>query len=239
MTGTAGLEDPTLIGLQPGAELWSWDFEQVELQNGPEPVLSSNSDDDGLFDFWQSSFNHGERITAVGASDVHGRGLNSVRTYVQVDNDDVADVGTEAVVDAITNGRAVLSTAAFAEVDVESAGPGETAVVEGPVPLSLKVQAAPGIDVRTLRIFANCDQVAEVAVQESDEPVRFDEVVELDLDADANITVLGFGERPLPRPFDDVDPLRVPRFTTNPVFVDVDGSGEFDPPGDKSCSYPR
>jgi hypothetical protein len=38
-----------------------------------------------------------------------------------------------------------------------------------------------------------------------------------------------------PRP----DPVRVPRFTTNPVFVDVDGNGAFDAPGDKTCSYPR
>ena len=43
----------------------------------------------------------------------------------------------------------------------------------------------------------------------------------------------------MPKPFHDADPRRVPRFTTNPVFVDVDGNGKFDPPGDKACAYPR
>lgn len=240
VTSTPGLTDASILGLGPDAETWSWDFEQVELQNGTQAVLGSEADDDGIFDFWQGAYNHGKRITAVAASDAHGINLGDVMTYVRVPDDDPARITPEQVVEAIKNGRAVLSTGAFAEVEIGTAGPGDLAKVGGrSADVSLRVQAARGIDVSTVQVFANCDLVATVPIPAGDGAVRFDDIVKVDLPADANITLLGFGAAPLTTPFHDADPVRVPRFTTNPIFVDVDGNGTFDPPGDKTCSYPR
>lgn len=240
VTSTPGVTDPAVLGLDPGSRVWSWDFEQVEMQNGPQAVLRSNADDDGLFDFWQGAINHGKRITAVAASDAHGLDLGKVMTYVRVPSDDPASVTAEQVATAVAEGRAVLSTGAFAEVEISGAGPGELAKTSSKTAaVELRVQAAKGIDVSTVQVFANCDLVANVPVAKKDGAVVFDDVIELELSADANITVLGFGSSAMPHPFHDADPKRVPRFTTNPVFVDVDGNGVFDPPGDKACSYPR
>jgi hypothetical protein len=41
----------------------------------------------------------------------------------------------------------------------------------------------------------------------------------------------------MPRGLAQFDPLVTPRFTTNPIFVDADGNGRFDPPGGKTCTY--
>lgn len=239
-TATPGVTDAALLGLEPGAKVWSWDFEQVELQNGTQEVLRSNSDDEGLFDFWQGAINHDKRITAVAASDAHGLDLGEVMTYVRVPTDEPARVTPEQVVEAVAEGRAILSTGAFAEVEIAGAGPGELAKTGSKAAeVKLSVQAARGIDVSKVQVFANCDLVATVPIGQKDGAVRFDDVISVQLPADANITVLGFGTTLMPQPFQDSDPDRVPRFTTNPVFVDVDGNGTFDPPGDKSCDYPR
>jgi hypothetical protein len=240
VTSTPGVTDATILGLKPDAKVWSWDFEQVELQNGPQAVLGSDADENGIFDFWQGAFNHGKRITAVGASDTHGIDIGDVVTYIRVPTDDPARVTPEQVVDAIKGGRAVLSTGAFADIKIAGAGPGDLASINNKTAeVSLRVQAAKGIDVSSVQVFANCDLVATVPIERNDGAVRFDDVIKLDLPADANITVLGFGATKMPRPFKDADPARVPRFTSNPVFVDVDGNGSFDAPGDKTCSYPR
>jgi len=240
VTNKPGIDDASFLGLDPGSKTWSWDFEQVEVQNGAKPVLRSNADSEGLFDFWQGAFNHGKRITGVGASDTHDLDIGEVMTYVRVPDDNPASITPEQIMEAIKAGRAVISTGAFADVKVAGAGPGELAPAKGTaVEVSLRVQAARGIDVSSVQVFANCDLVATVPIDSKDSGVRYDGVVKVDVPADANITVLGFGASAMPRPFRDSSPSRVPRFTTNPVFVDANGNGTFDPPGDKSCSYPR
>ena len=41
----------------------------------------------------------------------------------------------------------------------------------------------------------------------------------------------------MPRGLRTYDATRVPRVTTNPIYVDVDGNGAFDAPGGKTCTY--
>lgn len=44
-------------------------------------------------------------------------------------------------------------------------------------------------------------------------------------------------KNPLPRSFDPADARRIPRVITNPIYVDVDGDGQWPAPGGKTCSY--
>ena len=67
--------------------------------------------------------------------------------------------------------------------------------------------------------------------------VKFHDTLSVPVDSDAHVVVAGFGKNRLPPGLASYDQNVVPRFTTNPIYVDADGNGAFDPPGGKSCTY--
>lgn len=233
--------DPTRFGLPAEASLWSWDFEQVEYMNGETPVFANAArpDETGLFEDWMSFLNHGHRITAMGVTDEHGRdSLGSPRTYFESPTDDPAAVDEAALVAAIREGRAQVSTGVFARVGIGEAGPGDTVTLPGGTgDLRVHLEALPEVDVTRFKVFANCDEIAEVAATAPDEVVKFDGEVPLALAADAHIVVAAFGEARFGLGLPDFDPTGIPRVTTNAVYVDADGDGLFTPPGGKTCAY--
>ncbi|MBM4393981.1 MAG: hypothetical protein FJ090_22875, partial [Deltaproteobacteria bacterium] len=60
--------------------------------------------------------------------------------------------------------------------------------------------------------------------------------VDLDLEVDAHVVVLGFGVQDMPRGLSGYDQQHVPRFISNPVLVDADGDGAWTAPGPKDCN---
>ena len=48
---------------------------------------------------------------------------------------------------------------------------------------------------------------------------------------------MGFGDQAMPVGLTDYAPARVPRFTTNAIYIDADGDGVWTAPGGKICSY--
>ena len=57
------------------------------------------------------------------------------------------------------------------------------------------------------------------------------------LTQDAHIVVMGFGADWLPLGMPQFNPTKVPRFTTNAIYVDYNDNGVFDPPGAHTCNY--
>lgn len=241
IAGAPHESDPTRFGLPAEASLWSWDFEQVEYMNGQTPVFANAArpDETGLFEDWMSFLNHGHRITAMGVTDEHGQdSLGSPRTYFESPTDDPAAVDEAALVAAIREGRAQVSTGAFARVAIGDAGPGDTVTLPaGAGTLQVHLEALPEVDVTRFKVFANCDEVAEVAATAPDEVVKFDGEVPLALPADAHIVVAALGEARFGLGLPDFDPTGIPRVTTNAIYVDADGDGLFTPPGGKACAY--
>ncbi len=45
------------------------------------------------------------------------------------------------------------------------------------------------------------------------------------------MVVLGFGTASMPRGLKSYNPATVPRFITNPIFIDADDDGSWSPPG--------
>jgi hypothetical protein len=243
LTGAPNLTDPTRLGLGPDAALWTWDFDIVEMMNGPQdPFVSpSNPSRTGLFDDWASFLNHGHRITAVGASDVHGlERPGTPRTYFASSTDDPADFDPEDLYAALKSGRAQISTGAFATVTVNgSATLGDTVTdTDGTVDLHVRIQAMPAVEVTGFKVYVNCDQVAAIAATDPDGLVKYDDSIPLAIDADAYIVVMGFGSKTMPLGLRDVG-VTVPRFATNPIFVDADGDDAWTAPGGKTCAYDR
>lgn len=229
--------DATRFGLAADAQVWSWDFDAVELQNGftsmfqPLPAEGSS-----LFEDWQGWLHHGHRITAVAVSDVHGLDTpGSPRTYVASPTDDPAAFTREHLGSAIRAGKAQISSGAFLDVSIGEAGIGDTVTVtEGPVVLAVRVQALEGIRIDGVRVYANCDLVAVRDATAPDAVEKLDTTFDLALAADTQIVVVADGSGAYPlglrQPGDTV-----PRALTNPIFVDVDGNGTWDPPGAKGC----
>jgi len=242
LTGKPDLEDPTLLGLPKGAQLWSWDFEVVEYMNGLRGVFPDPNDPHrmGSFDDWMAFQNHGHRITAVGVTDVHGYDApGSPRTYFAAPTDDPAKFSQGDLMDSLRQGRALVSAGAFARVQVNGkAGLGATVTdTDGNVEVHVRIEAIPQIDVTHVKIFRNCDQVADLPATDPGGVVKLDTTVPIAVSQDAHLVVVAFGSQPMPRAMEQADALRVPRVTTNPIYIDADGNGSFQAPGGKPCSY--
>ena len=240
MTGEALMDRPEDLGFAPDAELWSWDFDSIEFMNGhASPFVDPGAPNaSGLFEDWMSFHNLGHRITATGVTDVHGLDAQgSPRNFVAMPTDEPAEFDESMLVDAILGGRSLVSAGAFARVSIDGATMGDEVSVDGSGTLSLEVQALEEIDVTDVLVFTNCDEVARVAATDPDAIVKLDTTVELAFERDAHVVVVGFGRGAMPLGLRQYNPAGVPRFVTNPIFVDANGDGVFTPPGGKTCSY--
>ena len=236
LTGTALLADPTMIGLKPGAELWSWNFDVIEYMNGHRNPFSGS----GYFHDWMSFHNLGHRITAVGVTDVHGLDVpGQPRTYFPSSSDEPLEFDEDEFVSAYLAGRVLVCDGAFARVEINgTAGLGDLVTdTDGTVSLAVHIEAIPEIDVTHFLVFVNCDEVLKVSATDPHGVVKFHGALDLPITRDAHVVVAGFGAERFPRGLEQFDPTGVPRFTTNPIYVDADGNGAFDPPGGKTCSY--
>ncbi|MCO4745642.1 MAG: CehA/McbA family metallohydrolase [Proteobacteria bacterium] len=236
VTAEPGLTDPTLLGWNADAAVWSWDFEGIEVMNG-----HSNPFADGgnrRFEHWQSLLNQGVSVVAAGCSDDHGGDQTGfARTYFKSPTDAPAEFEADYAVDAYKAGETMASTGAFARVDINGAGPGDLLTASGALNLNLHIEAISEIDVTHVVVFANCDQVARVDATAPDGIVKFSDAVSITLDSDTQVTVAAFGANRYPDGLPSFNPNSVPRVLTNPIWVDADGNGAFDAPGGRVCSY--
>jgi hypothetical protein len=239
MTGETNINDPTLFGLDEDMSLWSWDFDAIEYQNGHRsPIVDpENPTSTGTANDWWSFLNHGHRVTAIGVTDVHGLDARGTPiTYFAAPTDDVTEFDEQMLVDAILDGQALVSTGAFARIEINGAGMGETVTDEdGEVDVYLHIEALPEIDVDHFKVFVNCVEVATVEATNPYEVVKYDGTTSIPVTEDAHVTVMGFGYEMLPRNMPQFNSARTPRFTTNAIYIDTDGNGEYDAPGGVEC----
>jgi len=194
----------------------------------------------GYFDDWMSFLNLGHPVTAVGTTDLHGYDVpGQPRTYFASSTDQPAALDEQEVVASLIAGRALVSDGAFARVEINgTAGLGDLVTdTDGTVDLTVRIEAIPEIDVTHFLVFVNCDEVLKVAASDPGGLLKYEGTLSVPVAADAHLVVAGFGSNRLPRGMDSFDPAGVPRFTTNAIYVDVDGNGLYDPPGGKTCTY--
>jgi hypothetical protein len=241
LTGTALLADPTRLQYPADAKLWSWNLDMFETMNGTRAIFRpAGKTSLALFDAWMSFHNLGHRVAAVGVSDAHDWDLpGTPRTWYASPTDDPAAFVEADLVAAVKGGRLLASAGAFARVTVDgTAGLGDLVTdTDGVVDLAVRIEAIPEIDVAWFKVFVNCDLVQTVAASAPDQVVKYDGTLQVPIAADAHVVVAGFGTKAMPRGLAHVSPTGAPRFLTNPVYVDADGNGQFDPPGGKTCTY--
>jgi hypothetical protein len=204
---------------------WDPNFEAIE-------VFNSGANDQGTLADWFSFLDQGYIYTMTGNSDTHGIGNppGDPRNVFAMPTDDPETADPEDMVDAIRNHRSFVSGGPFVTVDVDGSGMGDiyTVPIDGNTPLAVTVQAPSWIRINYLKVWTNNAQLLEdIAIPETTDVVRFDDTFDLNLADDAYLVVeVGHTSARLVPVINE----RVFSFT-NPVFIDVDGNGEFDPPG--------
>lgn len=205
-TGMAGVTAEDL-GLPPDADLDDFDFDAIEVWN----MRPSGDDEEALVDYL-GLFAAGRRFVMTGNSDCHeptdrnAPGAN--RNYVRVPDDTRGAFLWEDVAASLRAGDVTVAGGIF--VTAELAGE----VVDGAVPVAVRVQAAPWVDVRRLRIHAGREVVVERSIDTGD-VVRLDETIEVPLGGADFVVVRADGERETPpalsiTPFGITNPLVVP-----------------------------
>ena len=136
-------------------------------------------------------------------------------------------------------GRSMMSAGGFARVTVnDSGGLGDTITdSDGTVSVHVRIEALPILDVTHVMVFANCSEVAKVAAEAPYEVVKYEGTLEVPITEDAHITIAAIGRDSMPAGYPELGRPSAPRVMTNPIYIDVDGNGHFDPPGGRACDY--
>ena len=214
-------------------------FDLLEVLNGPSLRSSNNSK---TVNDWLNLLARGFFFPAMASSDAHridvdGPGYS--RTYAYVTDRDLKKVDIAAVIESLRSGRSFVTNGPIVELTVNDRYlPGDTLVaVEGEVEIHIEVRAAPWILVDEARVFVNRQVVHVLPVEAAPGSVqRLRRDVRLELADDAFIVVEVTGRGSLypvvqERSWTGLQADAVtPYALTNPVFVDIDGNGRFDPP---------
>ena len=213
----------------PGQSGFSFDFDALEVFNGR--FLEQGLEN---LDIWMRMLNQGHRITATGNSDSHHLVYAEPgypRNYVAIRSSHPAAATEDELVRSVREGRVFVSYGPILDLAVNGVGPGETVpAADGRVRLDLRVQCPSWLRVERAKVYCNA-----VLVAESDIPVPAEGPQDVRLGwthappADAWFLVLVEGDETLHpvRRGGDFRPLAF----TNPVRVDLEGDGEWVPPG--------
>jgi hypothetical protein len=213
---------------------FSFDFDAVEVLNGYQD--SERRSVDRMIDDWFALLQHGHMVTATGNSDTHHLDHNIggyPRNYVRVQEDKPQALRDPGEIPRAVKGHHVLfTTAPFVVVRVDGAGIGDVATARGgDAKVELEVRAASWVSVSQVTLYVDGHEAHRWNVPKSADAVRFKESFPVHVPRDAWVVVRVDGDEPLApvvgdRKRFDVRPLAL----TNPVFLDVDGNGKYDPP---------
>jgi hypothetical protein len=225
-----GFEPETGTILSP--DMWSEDFDAIEIAS----PKGFNQFDRVTRNDWAYFLNKGKHVTATGNSDSHTAVTSPIgypRNFVAASTDEPARFDEAEFVANVKAGRVSVSGGIFGTASLDGAAPGALHRPAGLAPkLRVKVQAAPWVKANRLEVFVNGVRERELTLDAStanaaNPVVRFDADIPLALSRDAWVIVVVSGDGTLG---DIAPPGAQPFGFTNPIYVDVDGNGRFDPP---------
>ncbi len=233
----------TWFGLDPKSAAFAYegfdtDFDVLEVVNG---AIYDTPDNRATRSDWFNLLRRGYFFPLVGTSDSHEIDQDEPgfsRTYVYRD-DSKGLTTVNQLMQHLRNGNSFASNGPIIDLAVLNRyRPGDTVTVEsGLVPVQIDVLTAPWIDATNVQIYIN-GEPSRVPAQSIPHPtaLHFQATFELTLDQDAYIVGEVTGDSDLfpmlqRRMSADGEETGVfPYALTNPIFIDVDGNGKFDPP---------
>ena len=215
---------------------FSYDFDAIEIFNGYHRFSFGNAIKRNMRN-WFWLLDHGHMIAAVGGSDTHwmrGRGGQAgyPRTLVRVGQDVADKVTPYDVVDTIKALRAQVTSGPVIDMKVGKTDIGDLApVAGGKATVTIRVRAAPWVPTTRLTLYVNGRIVETIRIPKSTAAVRLriSRVIELERDGYV-VAKVDAGKQSL-WPVAGEHEHRIPSLAlTNPIFLDVNGNGRFDPP---------
>ena len=201
-------------GTEPG---YDDTFDALEVFNGHRPADAQGR----VLHDWYALLGAGHRVTATGNSDSHTilrEEAGLPRNYIAVAEDHPEKTTVAEICEAVRAGRVTVSSGPFLEVTANGKGVGETATApDGRVQVAIRVQAAPWVAVEQVQVVLNGDVVRRLPVDPSEEVVRFEETVDLEVDEDGFLIVLARGGG-YAAPIALVDRIQ-PMAFTNPIWI--------------------
>jgi len=210
-------------------------FDAIELLSGYQ--LSSGPLNALLSD-WFYLLGQRVRVTALGSSDTHR--INWVqsgwpRTWLKLPTDRPGEVTGAMLAEAVKKGRAVASTGPFIRMTVDGADIGDTVAprTAGKVTVDLTVDAPGWIAVDTVVLYVNGAERRRFTVTPGQRPL-FHTVVDEVITGDSYVVVQATGNSALPPDvvgeYSHASGYEMKPFAiTNPVFVDANGDGRWEP----------
>ncbi|MBN2408141.1 MAG: PHP domain-containing protein [Candidatus Aminicenantes bacterium] len=219
----------------PGLDL---DIDLLEVLNGPHYYYSNQA----AIEDWLHLLNRGTVIPIVGSSDSHGidRGEPGYsRTYVYLADEKQTPLDQEAFIAALKKGRSFVTNGPFIAFEVDGhPAPGHFMTArDGQVDVSLRVRGAPWVDLDEVRLILNGERRIVFPVNPEDGATDdFEQEIRVTLTEDTAICAEAVGAKtlfPVVQRFSgtgSIEDSTPPYALTNPVLIDVDGNGRFDPP---------
>jgi hypothetical protein len=212
---------------------FSFDFDAIEVLNGYQDP-DRRSLDRVLAD-WFALLGHGRLVTATGNSDTHHLTYNLAgypRNFVALADDHPAAFDSKKLVEALKRHHSFFTTGPFVEVKAGTGGMGDIVPAPGGhLGVEVKVLAAPWIDVDRLSVIVGGKTVAVIPIAASEAVLRFSQVLEIPAPRDTFVVFRVDGDRSLQPVIGDRLRFSVrPVAITNPVFLDANADGVWDPP---------
>jgi hypothetical protein len=213
-------------------------FDVLEILNEPylHPSNSVSIQD------WLNLLNRGYYFPLMASSDAHSIDREEpgyCRTYVMYEGEEGDNLNWEAVALAIKKGRSFGSTGPLVDFRVNdkyTSGDSFTSS-SGKAEVWIRVQSAPWVAVDEVRLIVNGERKFTFPVKTAKEEIlKFRKQISLKLKKDSYIIVEVFSRRslyPIHQRYSKtglIEDAILPYAITNPVFIDVDGNGKFDPP---------
>ncbi len=213
-------------------------FDVLEALNGPY-FYSSN--EQSIKD-WFNLMNRGYFFPIVASSDSHtiDRGHPGYsRTYVYYNGKKGDDLDVATLIRAMKKGHCFATNGPLVDLKINGAHiPGDSFTAkEGKVDIRINVESAPWVSVAEVRLIINGKRKILFPVSSEDNPVvKFSGAISLPLEKDCYIAAEVIGNKSLfpvhqaRARYGLMENATLPYAVTNPVFIDVDGNGKFDPP---------
>ena len=213
-------------------------FDVLEVMNGPYPY---DSNEQSIAD-WLNLLNKGYYFPIVGSSDAHtiDRGEPGYsRTYVFYSGEKGDHLDISSLIQAIKKGHTFASNGPVVDFKINTTHvPGDSFTVKnGKVDIWLKVESAPWVSVDEVRLIVNGKRKIIFPVEVSkDSVLKVFEQISLLLEKDSYLVAEVLGKKSL-FPVHQArarhglrENATLSYALTNPIFIDVDGNGKFDPP---------
>jgi len=213
-------------------------FMVIEAMNGPG-FFRNNQE---TIEDWLHLLNRGTYFPIVGSSDAHTIDESEPgfsRTYIYYSGPKGDGLESAAILQSLLRGRSFVTNGPFIDFKVNGAAlPGDTAAAKnGKIDLDIKVSGASWVSVDEVRLIVNGERKIIFPLKGGDRaPEKFRQIFSITLERDAALVVEAFGRKTLypvvQRQTTDGLPQNaaLPYALTNPIFIDVDGNGRFDPP---------